>query len=69
MVSSNQDDSAFPWFKSSYSGGNTTECIEAAVLAESTAVRDSKVPDGPRLTFGRAAWTRFLTSLQSTVTE
>ncbi|MFF9072270.1 DUF397 domain-containing protein [Streptomyces sp. NPDC014872] len=63
MVSPTQPDSSLTWFKSSYSGGNTTECVEAATLAELMAVRDSKIPDGPRLTFGRAAWTGFVTSL------
>ncbi|MCB5165602.1 DUF397 domain-containing protein [Streptomyces bambusae] len=43
------------WFKSSYSnnGGN---CVEVASLGTSLGVvlvRDSKVPDGPRLAFTR----------------
>ncbi|MCX4534871.1 DUF397 domain-containing protein [Streptomyces sp. NBC_00841] len=69
MASSTRSVLALTWFKSSYSGGNTTECVEAAHLAELTAVRDSKAPDGPRLTFSRAAWAPFVTSLQSTSPE
>ncbi|MGW1651224.1 DUF397 domain-containing protein [Streptomyces atratus] len=52
------------WFKSSYSGGNTTECVEAAHLPQATAVRDSKNPDGPMLTFGNASWAGFLTAVR-----
>ncbi|MFJ2441233.1 DUF397 domain-containing protein [Streptomyces sp. NPDC087658] len=52
------------WFKSSYSGGNTTECVEAACLPRSTAVRDSKDPEGLRLAFGRAAWSGFIEALR-----
>lgn len=49
------------WFKSSYSGAGTTECVEAAHLALCTAVRDSKRPDGPVLAFSPAAWVGFVT--------
>ncbi|MGP3637645.1 DUF397 domain-containing protein [Streptomyces sp. 24-1644] len=53
-----------PWFKSSYSGANTTECVEASHLSQATSVRDSKVPDGPMLTFGQASWAGFLTAVR-----
>ncbi|MFF8971525.1 DUF397 domain-containing protein [Streptomyces sp. NPDC014995] len=36
------------WFKSSYSGGNATEYVEAAFVPKGVLVRDSKVPEGPR---------------------
>ncbi|MFF4669052.1 DUF397 domain-containing protein [Streptomyces sp. NPDC001279] len=52
------------WFKSSYSGANTTECVEAAHLRHAAAVRDSKAPDGPVLTFSNASWTDFLTAVR-----
>ncbi|MBM7438913.1 DUF397 domain-containing protein [Streptomyces sp. HB132] len=48
------------WFKSSYSGANTTECVEAAHLPDVTAVRDSKNPHGPVLRFGHKSWRGFL---------
>ncbi|MEU2790197.1 DUF397 domain-containing protein [Streptomyces sp. NPDC007100] len=52
--------SAFSWTKSSYSGGNGA-CVEIAVPAPAAiAVRDSKDPDGPRLTFGTSAWSTFV---------
>ncbi|MEE1802398.1 DUF397 domain-containing protein [Streptomyces sp. NPDC101062] len=53
------------WFKSSYSGGNTTECVEAARLpGRSTAIRDSKSVDGPRLVFPYGAWAGFVGALR-----
>ncbi|MCX4797287.1 DUF397 domain-containing protein [Streptomyces sp. NBC_01242] len=52
------------WFKSSYSGANTTECVEAAHLPQATAIRDSKAPDGPMLTFGNPSWAGFLTAVR-----
>ncbi|MFK8847262.1 DUF397 domain-containing protein [Streptomyces sp. Ac-502] len=55
-----QPNSAFSWTKSSYSGGNGA-CVEVAVPAPAAiAVRDSKNPDGPRLTFDTSAWSSFV---------
>ncbi|KAA2258759.1 DUF397 domain-containing protein [Solihabitans fulvus] len=48
------------WRKSSRSGTNTAECVEVAFPPEAVAVRDSKNPDGPRLTFPRTAFAAFL---------
>ncbi|MEU3276234.1 DUF397 domain-containing protein [Streptomyces antibioticus] len=55
-----QPDSEPVWFKSSYSGGNTTECVEAAFLPEGVCIRDSKVPEHPHLTVSASAWARFV---------
>ncbi|NVK81446.1 DUF397 domain-containing protein [Streptomyces morookaense] len=48
------------WFKSSYSGAGTTECVEAAHADECTGVRDSKCPHGVILAFSQAAWSSFI---------
>lgn len=48
------------WFKSSYSGGSGTECVECALVDDGTLVRDSKCETGPVLTVGRGAWRTFL---------
>lgn len=53
------------WFKSSYSGANTTECIEAAHLPTSAAVRDSKDPSSARIEFSLAAWGGFVHSVRT----
>lgn len=47
------------WRKSSYSGAEGGECVEIAGLASVIAVRDSKDPDGPKLTFDAADWRTF----------
>ncbi|MEU6145236.1 DUF397 domain-containing protein [Streptomyces sp. NPDC047081] len=51
------------WFKSSYSGGSGTECVECAHTANGTSVRDSKRADGPALTAGPRAWQAFIEGL------
>lgn len=50
------------WFKSSYSGGSGTECVETALAMDGILVRDSKRADGPRVRVSAAAWTRFVSS-------
>ncbi|WP_329156509.1 DUF397 domain-containing protein [Streptomyces anulatus] len=48
------------WTKSSYSGGNGA-CVEVkSPVALSIAVRDSKAPQGPSLTFVSGAWNAFV---------
>ena len=49
------------WFKSSYSGGEGGDCLEVAPCPHTIHVRDSKNPDGPRLTLSSPAWADFLT--------
>ena len=53
------------WRKSSYSGQNGGDCVETALLPQSIAVRDSKNPDGPRLTFTTDAWLHFIGAVQT----
>ncbi|MGI5394698.1 DUF397 domain-containing protein [Streptomyces sp. CA-251251] len=53
------------WFKSSYSGGNATECVEASFMPSGVLIRDSKRQDGPRLSVSAEAWHRFLTARTS----
>lgn len=56
-------DNALVWKKSSYSGAGPN-CVEVAHTTEETAVRDSKNPHGPTLTFPTATFTRFLRNLR-----
>ncbi|MFF2187425.1 DUF397 domain-containing protein [Streptomyces sp. NPDC058155] len=53
------------WRKSSYSNGTGGECVEVADLAGITAVRDSKVPAGPRIAIRHAAWAGFVGALRA----
>lgn len=55
---------AHAWFKSSYSGGNTTECVEVAVAGSATVlIRDSKHPVGEPIAVPPEAWADFIASL------
>lgn len=55
----------YEWMKSSRSG-STTNCVEvAANLPGVIAVRDSKDPDGPLLTFTPAQWAVFTAAVRS----
>ncbi|MGW6890445.1 DUF397 domain-containing protein [Streptomyces chartreusis] len=49
------------WFKSSYSGGNATECVQAAFTSSVVLIRDSKRPDSAHLTVSAGAWAAFVT--------
>ena len=51
---------AVNWRKSSYSGNSGGQCVEVGTAAPLIAVRDSKDPTGPILTFTSAEWTAFL---------
>lgn len=48
--------SAARWRKSSRSSGQGGQCVEIADLTPMIAVRDSKDPDGPKLTLNATAW-------------
>ncbi|MDH6434669.1 hypothetical protein M2158_003146 [Streptomyces sp. SAI-144] len=52
------------WFKSSYSGGSGTECVEAAFVQPGILVRDSKAPERPYLVMSAGAWESFLSGVR-----
>lgn len=55
------------WFKSSYSGGNATECVEC-VYADVTLVRDSKRSTAEVIAVSRGAWAAFIMTVKTAVT-
>ncbi|GAB7104462.1 DUF397 domain-containing protein [Streptomyces phaeofaciens JCM 4814] len=48
------------WFKSSYSGAEGGECLEAAATPGTTHIRDSKAPTRAQLAFASARWAAFV---------
>jgi hypothetical protein len=61
-----QDLEALTWYKSSRSGANNDDCVEVANLPSGgRAVRDSKDPDGPILTFAPTGWRVFIHCVKS----
>ncbi|SPT60366.1 DUF397 domain-containing protein [Actinomadura madurae] len=53
------------WRKSGYSDHAGGDCVEVADLASAIGVRDSKDPDGPRLTLSRQAWDALTIDIKS----
>lgn len=65
-----QDLSRAAWRKSSYSNGTGGSCVEIAMLTvtpgeHNIAIRDSKDPHGPALTFTARQWSTFTTAIKS----
>ncbi|MGY4926162.1 DUF397 domain-containing protein [Streptomyces sp. 900105755] len=60
MTNQSQNEIKLAWFKSSYSGGNTTECLEAASAPAGILIRDSKQADRLRLALSAKTWTSFV---------
>lgn len=53
------------WYKSSYSGGGESECLEVARGHAPLPVRDSKNTSGPALHFSANGWTSFIGALKN----
>jgi hypothetical protein len=51
------------WFKSSYSGANTTECVECVYAGDGTLIRDSKRREGPVVQVQPLTWRVFVQAL------
>ncbi|CAL9552134.1 DUF397 domain-containing protein [Streptomyces sp. enrichment culture] len=51
------------WFKSSYSGGSGTECVECARVTHGVLIRDSKDAAGSVVPVGTGAWRCFVEGL------
>ncbi|GAA0338582.1 DUF397 domain-containing protein [Streptomyces turgidiscabies] len=56
--------SAPSWFKSSYSGGSGTECVECARTGSGALVRDSKRDAGPVVVLRGQAWQVFIEAVR-----
>ncbi|MER6732817.1 DUF397 domain-containing protein [Streptomyces puniciscabiei] len=48
------------WFKSSYSGGSGTECVECAYTSTGTFIRDSKRRAGSVIRVQPVTWGAFI---------
>ena len=54
------------WRKSSYSNQEGGDCVEVAdAFPGVVPVRDSKVPNGPALSFESASWAAFIGELKA----
>ncbi|MDO0937560.1 DUF397 domain-containing protein [Streptomyces sp. DG2A-72] len=48
------------WFKSSYSGDSSSDCVEVATCPTTIHIRDSKNATGPQLALSPTAWNEFV---------
>ncbi|MQY06428.1 DUF397 domain-containing protein [Actinomadura macrotermitis] len=53
------------WRKSSHSGTQQSDCVEAARFPAAVALRDSKDPAGPKLVLGRDAFKALTDALKA----
>lgn len=53
------------WRKSTYSGGNGSNCVEIADASSSLLVRDSKNREGMSLVFPPMAWRHLTATLRA----
>ncbi|MCC5477425.1 DUF397 domain-containing protein [Streptomyces barringtoniae] len=51
------------WFKSSYSGGSGTECVECAYTDDGALIRDSKRGEGSVIRVRPVTWHAFIGTL------
>ncbi|MFC3575612.1 DUF397 domain-containing protein [Streptomyces yaanensis] len=59
-MSTNETSPELAWFKSSYSGAEGGECLEAATTKGAVHIRDSKDPARAQLAFHPSEWAAFL---------
>jgi hypothetical protein len=59
MSSPHTTGSPLRWRKTKRSSSTGNDCVEVANLEPGTAVRDSKDPSGPKLSFSAAEWAAF----------
>lgn len=55
-----EDGPELKWAKSSHSTNDGPACVEVAAIPGNVLIRDSKNPQGPRLSFEPDAWASFL---------
>jgi len=53
------------WFKSSYSGGSGSDCVEVAFNGQVASVRDSKTPRHGMLTMPASAFAAFIENMKA----
>ncbi|MFE2061972.1 DUF397 domain-containing protein [Streptomyces sp. NPDC059467] len=57
---STKEPARLAWFKSSYSGNEGGECLEAATTHAAVHIRDSKDPARGQLAFSPSEWAAFI---------
>jgi hypothetical protein len=53
------------WFKSSYSGGSGSDCVEVAFRGQVASVRDSKIPRRGMLAVPTSAFAAFVENMKA----
>jgi hypothetical protein len=58
-------DDELRWFTSSFSGGNSNNCVEVAFVPDAVAVRDTKNRALPPHRYSASCWAEFLEAVRS----
>jgi hypothetical protein len=58
-------DDELRWFTSSFSGGNSNNCVEVAFLPDAVAVRDTKDRARPSHRYSTDDWSAFLAGVRA----
>jgi hypothetical protein len=64
MLNTEVSNADLQWRRAARSTASGNDCVEVASATHSIAVRDSKDPERPRLTFTRAELTTFFTAVR-----
>ncbi|WP_405897917.1 DUF397 domain-containing protein [Streptomyces sp. NBC_00727] len=59
-----EHEDGYQWFKSSYSGGSGTECVQTTFVNDGAAVRDSKQPEQGQSRVRASTWGDFVRSVR-----
>lgn len=65
MSPAQETNSDVRWFKSTYSGGSGSDCVEVAFGGQFVSVCDSKTPQQGTLTTSTSAFTAFIVAMKA----
>ncbi|WP_371659884.1 DUF397 domain-containing protein [Streptomyces sp. NBC_00280] len=65
MSPAQETNSDLRWFKSTYSGGSGSDCVEVTFSGQVASIRDSKTPRRAMLTMPTIAFAAFIENMKA----